>query len=364
MALRGRKKKEPNFEEIGNLPIEEQTSDTVLPQETQEEAQSADITSLQETQEEAQSLDTVLPQETRNEAENVDITSLQEIEEEVQSLDTTLNQTSQKESQSKDSNFIQEIQKEARIPTNNLTEKQDVQQNLLQTKQRTRIHLVDGEKGGVGKSLVARTMLQYCLDNSLSIIAVEADRSNPDVAGIYSECIEAVFSEDEKRANEADRIFELALSKSVIVNLPAQVYEPMSNWINKNGLIELGKQHSLTFCKWFVCTGGHDSVQLFIKSVTDFGDKMPHVLVRNLGLCDDWTHIEAMAEVNDAINKYAVQVIDFPKFSYRERNMVDEKQITFAQARDSDEFGIVSRQRIHNFLKFAYAQFKNTGLLP
>ncbi|MBD2772588.1 mobilization protein [Iningainema sp. BLCCT55] len=226
------------------------------------------------------------------------------------------------------------------------------------------MHLVDGEKGGVGKSLVARTMLQYCLDNSLSIVAVEADRSNPDVAGIYSDCVEAVFSEDEKRANEADKIFELALSKSVIVNLPAQVYDPVSDWINKNGLIELGKQHSLTFCKWFVCTGGYDSVQLFVKSVKDFGDKMPHVLVRNLGLCDDWTHVEGMEEVKDVINKYAVQVIDFPKFSYRERNMVDEKQITFAQARDSDEFGIVSRQRIHNFLKSAYAQFKNTGLLP
>jgi len=250
------------------------------------------------------------------------------------------------------------------MDTTSTQEECNVEPELLQAKQITRIHLVDGEKGGVGKSLVARTMLQYCLDNSLPIVAVEADRSNPDVAGIYSGCIEAVFSEDEKRADKADQIFELALSKSVIVNLPAQVYGPVSDWINKNGLIELGKQHSLTFCKWFVCTGGYDSVQLFIKSVTDFGDKMPHVLVRNLGLCDDWSHVEGMEEVKDAINKYAVQVIDFPKFSYRERNMVDERRITFAQARDSAEFGIVSRQRIHNFLKSAYAQFKKTGLLP
>ena len=28
------------------------------------------------------------------------------------------------------------------------------------------IHLIDGEKRGVGKSFVARTMIQYCLDKN------------------------------------------------------------------------------------------------------------------------------------------------------------------------------------------------------
>ena len=40
------------------------------------------------------------------------------------------------------------------------------------------IHLVDGEKGGVGKSFVTRAMIQYGLDRSLSFVAVETDRSN------------------------------------------------------------------------------------------------------------------------------------------------------------------------------------------
>jgi CO dehydrogenase nickel-insertion accessory protein CooC1 len=40
----------------------------------------------------------------------------------------------------------------------------------------TIIHLIDGEKGGVGKSFLARTMIQYGLDRELSFIAVETDR--------------------------------------------------------------------------------------------------------------------------------------------------------------------------------------------
>ncbi|MEO1560308.1 MAG: mobilization protein MobD-like protein, partial [Cyanobacteria bacterium J06632_19] len=30
-----------------------------------------------------------------------------------------------------------------------------------------RIHLIDGEKGGVGKSLFTRVMVQYAIDNKL-----------------------------------------------------------------------------------------------------------------------------------------------------------------------------------------------------
>ena len=90
------------------------------------------------------------------------------------------------------------------------------------------IHLIDGEKGGVGKSFVTRAMIQYCLDRSLPFVAVETDRSNPDVAGVYKDiCKYAVLSEDEKQADKADRIFEYAVDKPVIVSLPSQVHRAM-----------------------------------------------------------------------------------------------------------------------------------------
>ena len=84
------------------------------------------------------------------------------------------------------------------------------------------IHLGDGEKGGVGKSLVVRTKIQYHLDKKKPFVAVETDRSNPDVAGVYKGlCQYAVFTENEKQADRADRIFEMAMEKPVIVNLAA-----------------------------------------------------------------------------------------------------------------------------------------------
>ncbi|MEQ9672582.1 mobilization protein [Coleofasciculus sp. G2-EDA-02] len=229
----------------------------------------------------------------------------------------------------------------------------------------TKIHLVDGEKGGVGKSLLTRVLIQYFLDNKFPFVAVDADRSNPDVSRIYeSVCREALFSEDEKKFYEADRIFEWAFETSVIVNLPAQIYALVTNWIEKNNLIELGKQSQISFCKWFVCTGGYDSVQLFLKSVQHFENRMAHVLVRNWGLEDDWSSVEEMEEVQNLIKKYEVKVIDFPKFYSRERNAIDARGITFELARTSQEFGVLGRQRIKSFILSAYEAFETTGMLP
>ncbi|MDJ0647065.1 MAG: mobilization protein [Xenococcaceae cyanobacterium MO_188.B19] len=225
------------------------------------------------------------------------------------------------------------------------------------------IHLIDGEKGGVGKSFVARTMVQYCLDRNLPFTAVETDRSNPDVSRAYRDiCQYAVLSEDEKQADKADRIFEMAMDKPVIVSLPSQVHRAMKAWIDRNQLFQLGQEYDVSFCKWFVCNGEYDVVQLFLASLNCYKDQMTHILVRNFGLCDDWSAIEADSSVQKLIKKYKVKVIDFPKLGHSEKYIINQNQLNFDEARNSQEFKILGKQRVVNFLKAAYLAFDSTGL--
>ena len=225
------------------------------------------------------------------------------------------------------------------------------------------IHLIDGEKGGVGKSFVTRTMIQYGLDRDLPLVAVETDRSNPDVAGIYDDlCKYAVFSEDEKQADKADRIFEYAIEKPVIVSLPSQVHRAVKAWIERNKLLELGKEYQVDFVKWFVCNGEYDSVKLFIASLECYEDQITHILVRNQGLCDEWSQLEEDKSLQKLITKYRVEVIDFPKLAHRERYAINQKRLRFDSARSYREFGILGKQRVVSFLKAAYASFDSAGV--
>ncbi|NJM23878.1 MAG: cobalamin biosynthesis protein CobQ, partial [Richelia sp. SM1_7_0] len=199
-------------------------------------------------------------------------------------------------------------------------------------KEPTIIHIIDGEKGGCGKSFFCRTFIEYCNSIAYDVVIVDADISNKDIAKIYPSVEVAFFSDDEKLASEADKIFDLAFQKSVLVNLPAQVYSNVTNWIRRNDLVNLGKDNSIKFIKWFVCTGGVDSVNFFLKSLNDLGDDIIHVFVRNQGLCDDWEYINEMPEFQSAISDYNFIIMDFPKFPFWERNVIDRLEITFSIA--------------------------------
>src|SRR6201996_4619266 len=49
-----------------------------------------------------------------------------------------------------------------------------------------RIHLVGGEKGGVGKSLVARGLAQYFIDHSVPFRGFDSDRSHGALLRFYA----------------------------------------------------------------------------------------------------------------------------------------------------------------------------------
>ncbi|MBW4629011.1 MAG: mobilization protein [Brasilonema octagenarum HA4186-MV1] len=247
--------------------------------------------------------------------------------------------------------------------SNQEASKLEAKRSTSKTLETHTIHLIDGEKGGAGKSFVSRAFIEYCQYKGLDFALVDADPSNKDISKIYPGCIEAFFSDDEKKYKEADQIFELALKKSVLVNLPAQVYDKVTNWIDDNGLIDLGKQNAIRFVKWFVCTGGHDSVQFFLQSVEHFENRLTHVFVRNKGLCDEWSYIENLDQYKDNKNKYDFVVMDFPKLAHWEKNMVDRLQIKFESACSHSDFGVVSKQKVKNFLKEAYKTFEGTGLV-
>ncbi len=229
----------------------------------------------------------------------------------------------------------------------------------------TAIYLFGGEKGGVGKSFVCRAAIQYLLDHSAPFAVFDTDRSNPDVKRIYREtgCRVAVFSEGEKYEDKANSIYNAAIDKRVLVNLPAQVFIPVKDWFARNELLEIAPEDGVEFYYWFVCDGGYDSLKLFGKSLEYFKSDVPHILVKNWGKCDDWEPLSNDDELQLLIAKYKVRVIDFPKFiGNADRNAIDAKSLTFGEAREYPKFGSISRQRVKRFLREAYAAFESAGV--
>ena len=65
------------------------------------------------------------------------------------------------------------------------------------------IHFIGGEKGGVGKSVVARLAAQYCIDKGLPFVAVDADASHGALLRFYADYTRSV---DLTKFDSADEI--------------------------------------------------------------------------------------------------------------------------------------------------------------
>lgn len=227
------------------------------------------------------------------------------------------------------------------------------------------LFLSGGEKGGVGKTLLAKVLTEYLLTYYPEVLAlVECDRSNPDVGRIFKDkalnFILAFFSDDPSKRTKADALFNAGIDNLLTVcNLPAQVNQTIKTWFIDDNLFELAEEKKIKFIYLFVIDGGYDGIKLFLQTIEDFGTYMQIVLVRNHGLCDDWRHVDEDEEVQTAIAEHNIPVIDFPKLSYAERNFLEENQLTFAEALEHPDLSLVSKQRIKVFLRKCFAQIES-----
>jgi hypothetical protein len=88
------------------------------------------------------------------------------------------------------------------------------------------IHLIGGEKGGVGKSLVARLLAQYFIDKSIPFIGFDSDRSHGALMRFYAGFASPVLIDSYE---SLDAIVEAATQmpeRRIIVDLAAQTEEP------------------------------------------------------------------------------------------------------------------------------------------
>jgi hypothetical protein len=229
-----------------------------------------------------------------------------------------------------------------------------------------RIHLVDGEKGGVGKSMFTRVLVEFNQKYDLLYTLIDGDFQNPDVQQRYPEYEAKVVAlvEDEEKFFDIDIIFETALNMPVIVNLPARSYGIINKWIDEADLIspDFKEKSGVDICKWFLCGGTADSIEMFVDSFNYFEGQLKHVLVRNFGVCKDWSHMQGHQEILQLIHKHQIPIVDFPQLSSRERKFIDTKRLSFQQAMKQPDFHLISQQRLHTFLEESYKLIENVGL--
>ena len=133
-----------------------------------------------------------------------------------------------------------------------------------------KIHFIGGEKGGVGKSLMARVLAQYLIDRGEPFIGFDTDRSHGALMRFYSGYASPVIVD---RYEALDAIMEAAVEqpdRRILVDLAAQTHDPLVRWMDDSGVLNLADESGISIHYWHVMDTGKDSVDLLRKLLDRF----------------------------------------------------------------------------------------------
>lgn len=258
------------------------------------------------------------------------------------------------------------------------------------------ILLINGQVGGVGKSTLARLILEYFvflklnnyrffdLDTTKSDVGIVYDpasyqqnqnqgdsskgkktkglgqeNDSPQEDSIASRLIR--FTDNRRDLAKVDILFEEGMSKNVVANLPANIMESLDAWISENGLLDLAQKLDMQFINAFVVSKQPNCVDLFCETVNKYGNDrgMKHILVYN-EKTDGVSFNEFKAknkDLTDLLKTYqdkncAIVEMSMPVLNEMYYDMVLNKNLTFGNAiKHESGLGLIPRQAIANFVR-------------
>ena len=230
----------------------------------------------------------------------------------------------------------------------------------------SRIHFVGGEKGGVGKSMLARVMAQYCIDHALPFTAFDTDRSHGTLMRFYSEYTQPALAE---QYEALDRIVEAAMEqpgRRVLVDLAAQTHDPLVRWMDDSGVLDMADVSDIGVQYWHVMDAGRDSVELLRRLLDRFGQRLHYVIVRNQLRGDDFSILDRSGQLVRA-RGLGAKVIDMKHLHDPIVQKIDARNASFWSAKNSNaidgaSLSLMERQRLRLWMNNTYAGLASAGI--
>jgi hypothetical protein len=211
----------------------------------------------------------------------------------------------------------------------------------------SQIHFIGGEKGGVGKSLLARVLAQHFIDRGLPFVGFDTDRSHGALLRFYADYAAPMPLDDH---DSLDRVVEAAAedpARRVLVDLAAQTQLALVRWLDEAGVAAVAAELGVALNYWHVMDAGRDSVDLLARWLAGPGAALPLVLVLNEVRGDRFDQLETSGLVPraQALGARSVRLRKLPDTLLQK---VDGQGSSFWAATQSRPggLGLLDRQRL------------------
>jgi hypothetical protein len=226
------------------------------------------------------------------------------------------------------------------------------------------IHFIGGEKGGVGKSVVARLGAQYCIDRMVPFAAADADGSHGALMRFYGQYTRPIDLAD---VASADQILELATEhdRRVLIDLPAQSDRLLAAWIEEGGILDLAAENNVRIVFWHVIDDGKDALITLDRLLARYGERGRYCVVKNAGRGKLFTLFDRSPTRAHA-ERLGAAVLDIPELNPAVMQKIDRLDASFWAAvhgttTEPEGFSLIERQRVKVWMTTAFDNIAKLG---
>jgi len=217
-------------------------------------------------------------------------------------------------------------------------------------------HCVLGNKGGVGKSVVASWLIQHARSVGNDVLGIECDQSNRTLTRyerLRTERLDLLDREDQIDRRRFDSLIEMLVAdeeRFVVMDNGQASFGPLSRYMTECRAFDILRESGRECFVHAVVTGGQlgaSTLAGFDKTVIGLGGDA-HVVVwhnEHFGLVDD-------EEYQDVVTRSHTRVLGPVRLLLWSKPFEDDVQdmlkrfLTFEEAIASSHFGLMNRQRL------------------
>jgi hypothetical protein len=226
-----------------------------------------------------------------------------------------------------------------------------------------RLVLTHGEKGGVGKTTVARVIADFLNARNATFRAFDAEGSNGQMLRFHpSETAAVDVSNAASIAPVLDYVMEAGGKRLALVDLGARSGEEVKTWLYRGGALEEAEAARLGITVVYVLGGAVDSVGHLKECFGALGRDVNYVIVKNYGVAGKFD-VYDQSNVRKDLISVGAREIAFPALDGSVYQAVDRASIPFSAFADGQNgnFGFTERRYCRTWLRECFTALEEVA---
>lgn len=226
-----------------------------------------------------------------------------------------------------------------------------------------RLILTHGEKGGVGKTTVARIVADFLNSRKTSFRAFDAEGSTGQLLRFHkNETASVDVSDAASIAPVLDYVMDGAGRRIALVDLGARSGEDLKNWLYRGGALEEADQSHLGITVVYVLGGAVDSVGHLKECFAALGRNVSYVIVKNFGVAAKFD-IYDQSNIRKELLAIGAREVSMPALDGSVYQAVDRSSLPFSSFAESQNgnFGFTERRYCRTWLRECFAELEQVS---